>query len=131
MLGLGASAGAGHQLNLLVEGREGVEQFLAKDCLLLRLEHLKYHDLILEGALGAGVGWKSRDAVSNNPVDVTNSLGGHIVGWLVITGLDGRELLMQQRVNSVVLGNAVMQLLHGLATGENIEHVSNEHVVWL
>ncbi len=31
VLGLGASAGAGHRLNLLVVGREGVEQLLAKD----------------------------------------------------------------------------------------------------
>ncbi len=81
--------------------------------------------------MGAGVGWKSRDAVRNNPVDVANRLGGHIVGWLVVAGLDGRELLMQQRVKGVLLGNADLQLLHGLATGENIEHVSSGHVVWL
>jgi hypothetical protein len=98
VLGLGASTGAGHRLNLLVVGREGVEQFLAKDGRLLRLKHLEYHDLILEGALGAGVGWKSRDAVRNNPVGVTNRLGGNVVGWLVFAGLDGRELLMQQHV---------------------------------
>ena len=36
---------------------------------------------------------------------------------------------MQQRVNGVVLGNIDLQLLHGLATGENVEHVSSEHVV--
>jgi hypothetical protein len=67
--------------------------------------------------LGAGVGWKSCDAVGNNPVDVAYSLWGHIVGWLVVIGLDGRELLMQQLVNGVVLGNVDLQLLHGLATG--------------
>jgi hypothetical protein len=54
VLGLGASAGAGHRLNLVV-GRDGVEQLLVKDCRLLRLLHLEYNDLILEGALGAGV----------------------------------------------------------------------------
>ncbi len=131
VLGLGASARAGHRLNLLVVGCEGVEQLLAKVSQLQCLEDLNYHDLISEGVLGAGMGWKSRDAVSNNPVDVANSLGGHIVGWLVVTGLDGRELLMQQRVNGVVLGNVDLQLLHGLATSENIEHVSCKHVVWL
>ncbi len=104
---------------------------MAKDGRLLRLEHLKYHDLISEGALVAGVGWKSFDAVGNNPVDVADRLWGHIVRRLVVTGLDGRELLLQQRVNGVVLGNVDLQLLHGLATGENIEHVSCKHVVWL
>jgi hypothetical protein len=131
VLGLGASAGAGHGLNLLVVGRECVEQFLVKDSRLLRLKHPEYHDLISEGALGAGVRWKSCDTVGYNPVDVADRLGAHIVGWLVVGGLDGRELLMQQRVNGVVLGIADLQLLHGLATGENIEHVSSEHVVWL
>jgi hypothetical protein len=120
VLGLGASADAGNRLNLLVVFREGVEQLVAKDGRLLCLEHLEYHDLILEGALVAGVGWKSCDAVGNNPVDVANRLGGHVVCWLVVAGLDGRELLLQQRVNGVVLGNVDLQL-HGLATGENIE----------
>ncbi len=61
--------------------------------------------------MGAGVGWKSCDAVGNNlnPVDVSYRLGGHMVtvGWLVVAGLssDCRKLLMQQRVNGVVLGN--------------------------
>ncbi len=81
--------------------------------------------------MGAGVGWKSCDAVGNNPVDVTDRLGAHVVGWLVVARLDGRELLIQQRVNGVVLGNSDLQLLHGLATGENIEHVSSKHGVWL
>ena len=81
--------------------------------------------------MGAGVGWKSSDAIRNNPVAVADRLGGHVVGWLVVTGLDGRELLMQQIVNGVVPGNVDLQLLHGLATGENIEHVGSEHVVWL
>ncbi len=79
----------------------------------------------------AGVGWKSCDAVGNNRVDVADRLGGRGVCWLVVAGLDGRELLLQQRVNGVVLGNVDLQLLHGLATGENIEHVSCKHVVWL
>ncbi len=107
MLGLGASAGAGHRLNLLVVFREGVEQLVAKVGRLLRLEHLQYHDLISEGALVAGVGWKSCDAVGNDPVDVADRLGGHVVCWLVVAGLDGRELLLQQRVNGVVLGMPV------------------------
>ena len=64
-------------------------------------------------------------------MDVADRLGGHVVCWLAVAGLDGRELLTQQRVNGVVLGNADLQLLHGLATGENIEHVGSEHVVWL
>ncbi len=51
------------------------------------------------------MGWKSCDAVSNNPVDVADSLEGHIVGWLVVTGLESQELLMQQLVNRVILGN--------------------------
>ena len=74
----------------------------------------------------AGVGWNSCDAVGNNHVDVADRLGGHIVCWLVVAGLDGWESLLQQRVNAVVLGNVDLQLLHGLtlATGENIEHVS-------
>ena len=57
-------------------------------------------------------------------MDVADRLGGHVVCWLVVAGLDGRELLLQQLVNGVVLGNVDLQLLHGLATGENIEHVS-------
>ena len=44
-------------------------------------------------------------------VDVAYRLGAHVVGWLIVAGLDGRELLMQQRVNGVVLGNAELQLL--------------------
>ncbi len=81
--------------------------------------------------MGAGVGWKSCDAVGNYPMDVANCLGGHIVGWLVVAGLDGLELLMQQHVNGVVLGNVDLQLMYGLATGENIEHVTCKHIVWL
>ena len=81
--------------------------------------------------MSAVVDWKSRDAVCNNRVDVADRLGGHVVGWLVVAGLDGRELLMQQLVNGVVLGDVDLQLLHGLATGQNTEHVCSEHVVWL
>ncbi len=124
VLRLGASAGAGHRLNLLLVFRQGAEQLLWKDGRLLRLKHLEYHGLIPEGALVAGVRWKSWDAVGNNRVDVADRLGGHIVCWLVVAGLDGRELLLQQLVNGIVLGNVDQHLLHGLATGENIEHVS-------
>ncbi len=90
-----------------------------------------YHDLISEGVFGAGIGWKSCDAVCNNRVDVAYGLEGHIVCWLVVAGLDGRELLVQQQVNCVVLGNVDLQFLHGLASSENMEHVSCKHVVWL
>ncbi len=74
---------------------------------------------------GVTVGGKTSDAVGTNPVDVAYCLGGHIVGWLVVAGLDGLELLMQQLVNCAVpsLGRNFQQLLHGLATSENIEHV--------
>ena len=114
----------------LVVVREGVAQLGAKDGRLQRLEHLEYHDLVAEGALVAGVGWKTGDAVSNNPVNVSNRLGGHVVGWLVVAALDGRECLLQQRVNGLVLGRVDLVLLHGLATGENMEHVSCKHIVW-
>jgi hypothetical protein len=97
VLGFGASTGAGHGLNhpsLLVVVRKGVAHVVAKDGRLQRLEHLAYHDLISEGALVAGVEWKTSNAVCNNPVDVADRLGGHVVGWFVVAGLDGRELLI-------------------------------------
>ncbi len=78
----------------------------------------------------AGVRWKTSAAVGKNPVDVAYHSEGHIVVWLVVTGLDGLELLMQQQVNGVALGRVDLQMLHGLATCENIEHVSCKHVVW-
>ncbi len=46
-------------------------------------------------------------------MDVANRLRGHVVCWLVIAGLDGRESLLQQQVNGVVLGNVDLQFLHG------------------
>ena len=70
------------------------------------------------------------DAVGNDPVDVAYRLGGHVHGRLVVAGLDGRKLLLHQHVNGEVLGRVDLQMLQGLATGENIEHVSSEHVVW-
>ena len=48
-------------------------------------------------------------------------LGGHVVGRLVVAGLDGRESLMQEQVNGAVLGWVDLQKLHSLATSENIE----------
>ncbi len=96
-----ASTCAGHRLNLLVVVRQGAEQFLAKDSWLLRLELLQYHDLISEGSLVAGVGWKTSDGVSDKPVDVADRLGGHIVRRLVVAGLDGLELLLEEELPRV------------------------------
>ncbi len=69
--------------------QQGVEQFLAKYSRLLLLEDLQYHGLISEGSGVAGVGRKSGDAVANEAVDVANSLGCDIVGWLVVGRLEG------------------------------------------
>ncbi len=78
----------------------------------------------------AGVSWKTSDGVGNKPVDVADRSGDHIVGcqWLVVAGLDGRELLMQQLVNGAVLGRVDLQLLHSLATSGNIEHVNHSRL---
>jgi hypothetical protein len=91
MLGLGASTGSGYRLNLLVEVTvcQGVEQLLEKDCLLQRLQHLEYHDLIAEGFLVAGVAWKTSDGVSDKPVDVADRSGGHVVGLLSLDLMAG------------------------------------------
>jgi hypothetical protein len=64
--------------------------------------------------LVAGVGWKTSDGVSDKPVDVADRLGGHKVRWLtwlVVAGLDGRELLLEEQVNGAVLGWVDLQKL--------------------
>ena len=70
-LGLGASSSAG-QAEALVVVLQRVEQFLAEYSRLLRLEHLQYHALVVEGLCVAGVGMKQCDKVANETVDVTN-----------------------------------------------------------
>ncbi len=47
-------------------------------------------------------------------MDVADSLGGHVVRQLVVAGLDGRELLLEEQVNlnGVVLGWVDLQKLH-------------------
>ncbi len=57
----------------------------------------------------AGVGWKTSDGVSDKPVDVADRLGGR---RRVVAGLDGRELLLEERVNGAVLGWVDLQKLH-------------------
>ena len=37
---------------------------------------------------------------------------------------------MQQQVNGLALDRVDLEMLHGLATGENMEHVSCKHIVW-
>ncbi len=77
----------------------------------------------------AGVGWKTSDGVCDTPVDVADRLGGHVVGQLVVGGLDGRESLLEERANGAVLSLIDLQMLHSLTTSENMEHISRQHVV--
>ena len=62
-------------------------------------------------------------------MDVTNRLGCHVGGWLVVVQLDGGEFTLQERVNGTMLPRDDLQTLHSLATCENMEKVSRQLVV--
>ncbi len=85
-LTLEASAGVEQALDHLVVVLQRGEQFLEEYCWLLCLKHLEYYALIAEGSCVEGVGLKQSDGVANDSetMDVTNSLGCHIGGWLVV-----------------------------------------------
>jgi hypothetical protein len=65
----------------------------------------------------------------NKTVDVSNRLGGHVRGWLVVGRLEGGEFTLQERVNGTVLAWDDLKMLHSLATSENMEKVSQQLVV--
>ncbi len=79
LLGLGRPPGpcpgTCHGQDFLVVVLQGVEQFLAKYSRFLRLEHLKYNELIAEGTCVADVGRMQSDGVANDSVDVANCPG--------------------------------------------------------
>ncbi len=106
-LGLGAFGGAVQALELLVVVNQSGEQFLAEYSRLLRLEHLQYHDLIAKCSCVAGVRVKQSDGAANKPVDVSNHLGGHVGGWLVVGRLEWGEFTLQERVNGTILSGMI------------------------
>ena len=128
-LGLGATASAVQAQDLLVVVFERDEQFLAEYSRLSLLELLQHHHLIAECSCVAGVGMIHSDGVANETVYVRYRLGGHVGGWLVVGRFEGGERTLQQRVNGSVLAWGDLQTLHGLATGENMEKVSQQLVV--
>ncbi len=82
----------------------------------------------MESSGVTGVGSKSSDAISNEPVDVANGLWGDVVGLLVVGGLEDWEFHSQGQVDGAVLCWVDLQTLHSLASSENMEQVSQQLV---
>ncbi len=128
-LGLGATAGAHKPLDVLVIG--------GQDGLQLRQGvRLHFGVYIHHRALVRMCSWI--DAVSENKqnrvdddsesMDVGDSLGVDDAKLLVVEALDGREGLVQEVVDCLVLGGINLELHHAFATRNSFKNVCEEHV---